>query len=99
MSLIEKEGLVKPKTISSRIKRIVRAASEKSGVPVASVLVENRDTTARYAAARGYQSLTLMGMEQGQAAFYGSRDDTIDNIDQQTLEENASFVMAILKSI
>ena len=99
LSLIEKEGLVKPKTISSRIKRIVRAASEKSGVPVASVLVENRDTTARYAAARGYQSLTLMGMEQGQAAFYGSRDDTIDNIDQQTLEENASFVMAILKSI
>ncbi len=99
LSLIEKEGLVKPKTISSRIKRIVRAASEKSGVPVASVSIENRDTTARYAAARGYQALTLMGMEQGQAAFYGSKDDTIDNIDQQTLEQNVSFVMAILKSI
>lgn len=48
---------------------------------------------------RGHQAMTIMGMEQGQAAHYGSKDDTIDNIDEQTLEANAAFVMAILKSM
>ena len=81
------------------MKRFLRAASEKTGISFSTATMDSRDTTAQYAMSRGHQAMTIMGMERGQAAHYGSKDDTIDNIDEQTLEANAAFVMAILKSM
>lgn len=99
LTFIEREGFLKPKAVSSRMKRFLRAASEKTGISFSTATMDSRDTTAQYAMSRGHQAMTIMGMEQGQAAHYGSKDDTIDNIDEQTLEANAAFVMAILKSM
>ena len=99
LTFIEREGFLKPKAVSSRMKRFLRAASEKTGISFSTATMDSRDTTAQYAMSRGHQAMTIMGMEQGQAAHYGSKDDTIDNIDEQILEANAAFVMAILKSM
>ena len=69
LTFIEREGFLKPKAVSSRMKRFLRSASEKSGVLFSTATMDSRDTAAQYAMARGYQAMTLMGMEEGQAMF------------------------------
>lgn len=99
LTFLESEGIIKPKKVSSRVKRFLRAASEKTKVFYSSTSFDTRMTTSRFASLRGYQAFTLMGMEGNEAALYGNKDDVLANIDQKTLNDNTEFVMAILKSL
>ncbi len=98
-SFIEEEGQYRPNKVSSRIKRVLRQASEKSGVSFATNKLLSRNTSAHVAAQHGLQAVTLAGMSGNQTAFYGSIDDVLENIKPSVLEENSKFVLELLKSM
>lgn len=98
-SFIDEEGQYRPNKVSSRIKRVLRQASEKSGVSFATNKLLSRNTSAHIAAQHGLQAVTLAGMSGNQTAFYGSIDDVLDNIKPNVLEENSKFVLELLKSM
>lgn len=98
-SFIDEEGQYRPNKVSSRIKRVLRQASEKSGVSFATNKLLSRNTSAHVAAQHGLQAVTLAGMTGNQTAFYGSIDDVLDNIKPNVLEENSKFVLELLKSM
>ncbi len=99
LTFIEREGFFKPKVVTSRVKRFLNNATQKTGIRYSVASMDSRDTASQYAMTHGLQAFTLMGMENNQAALYGSPDDSIDNIDEEVLKENTSFIMGILKSI
>ena len=98
-SFIDEEGQYRPNKVSSRIKRVLRQASEKSGVSFATNKLLSRNTSAHVAAQHGLQAVTLAGMNGNQTAFYGSIDDVLENIKPNVLEENSKFVLELLKSM
>lgn len=99
LSFIEEEGQYRPNKVSSRLKRVLRQASEKSGIPFATNKLLSRDTAAHVAAQNGFQAMTLAGMDGNQTAYYGSIDDRLNIIEQNTLEQNSRFVLDLLKSV
>lgn len=99
LSFIEEEGQYRPNKVSSRLKRVLRQASEKSGIPFATNKLLSRDTAAHVAAQNGFQAMTLAGMDGNQTAYYGSIDDRLTIIEQNTLEQNSRFVLDLLKSV
>ena len=99
LSCIEQEGAYKPYKISSRLKRVLRQASERSGVAYHTDRIVSRETPASIAMAQGIQAITIAGMGEGNTALYSADNDIIENIDPQALEDASNFVMAILKSI
>lgn len=99
LSCIEQEGPYKPYKVSSRLKRVLRQASERSGVSYHTDRIVSRETPASIAMAQGIQAITIAGMAEGNTALYSADNDIIENIDPQALEDASNFVMAILKSI
>lgn len=99
LSCIEQEGAYKPYKISSRLKRVLRQASERSGVGYHTDRIVSRETPASIAMAHGIQAMTIAGMADGNTALYSADNDIIENVDPQALEDASNFVMAILKSI
>ena len=41
----------------------------------------------------------LVGMNGAKPAFFAQGDDVLENVDEQTLETNADFVMELLKNV
>ena len=99
LTYIDHEGLLKPMKSSARMKRFLRNASQQSGVSFGTEAMCARTTPAYVAFQHGLQSMTLAGMKDGEPAFFGSMDDTMEIIDESALRRNASFVLALLKSI
>lgn len=99
LSFIEEEGQYRPNKVSSRLKRVLRQASEKSGISFATNKLLSRNTAAHVAAQNGFQAMTLAGMDGNQTAYYGSIDDRLDIIEPNTLEQNSRFVLDLLKSV
>ncbi len=99
LSFIEEEGQYRPNKVSSRLKRVLRQASEKSGIPFATNKLLSRNTAAHVAAQNGFQAMTLAGMDGNQTAYYGSIDDRLDIIEPETLAQNSRFVLDLLKSV
>lgn len=97
-SFIDEEGQYRPNKVSSRLKRVLRQASQKSGVSFATNKLLSRDTAAHVAAQNGFQAMTLAGMDGNQTAYYGSIEDQLDNIQPKLLEQNSRFVLELLKS-
>ncbi len=99
LSCIEQEGAYQPRKISSRLKRILRQAGEKSGVRFNMDVIASRETAAGVAMSRGVQAITIAGMAEGNTALYSADNDIIENVDEKALEDASNFVMAMLKSI
>lgn len=100
LSIIEQESSIfKTYRPSSRIKRFVRQASERSGVTYRTSPLGRRDTPATVAMARGIQAFTVAGMGDGNTALYSAENDIVENIDPEAMKDASKFVMAILKSI
>lgn len=99
LSCIEQEGAYKPYKVSSRLKRVLRQASERSGVGYHTDRIVSRETPASIAMSQGIQAITIAGMAEGNTALYSADNDIIENIDPQALEDASNFVMAILKSM
>lgn len=99
LSCIEQEGVYKRFKPSSRIKRFVRQASERSGVGYRNDVIASRETPASIAMAHGVQAFTVAGMADGNTALFSADNDVIENIDPEALKDASNFVMNILKSV
>lgn len=99
LSCLEREGAFKAYRPSSRVKRFLRQASDRSGVAYRTDMLASRETPASLAMAQGIQALTVAGMGDGNTALYSADNDVIENIDVEALQDASNFVMAILKSV
>ena len=99
LSVIEQEGSFKSYRPSSRVKRFVRQASERSGVAYRTATLTSRETPATRAMAQGIQAFTIAGMADTNTALYSADNDIVENVDEEMLKDASNFVMAILKSI
>ncbi|MGN0302150.1 MAG: hypothetical protein ACI4BI_04665 [Anaerotardibacter sp.] len=99
LSFVQHEGRYKGVNATSRFKRFLRQASELSGISFSTGRLEGIDTPATEAIKRGYQAASLMGMKGGKKALIASADDVMENLDEQTLQDNTNFILALLKSL
>lgn len=99
LTMIEREGFLKPSKASSRMKRFIRKASQATGIKVASGALLGEESAASYAAKHGCQVTHLVGMEGGKPALYGQQDDIVENIDDKKLASNVDFLMELLKNM
>lgn len=99
LTYLQKEGLIKPMKPSSRIKRFVRDATNRSGVGCATGTLCSHNSAAYVAGQHGLQAFSVVGMKGNQLADDGSMDDTIEVIKEATLNNNVEFLLALLKSI
>lgn len=99
LTMIEREGFLKPSKASSRMKRYIRKASQATGIKVASGALLSEESAASYAAKHGCQVTHLVGMEGGKPALYGQQNDIVENIDEKKLASNVDFLMELLKNM
>lgn len=99
LTMIEREGFLKPSKASSRMKRYIRKASQATGIKVAPGALLSEESAASYAAKHGCQVTHLVGMEGGKPALYGQQDDIVENIDEKKLASNVDFLMELLKNM
>ena len=99
LCMVEQEGMYRAAKTSSRMKRYVKKASQATGLSVGAAQIKWKESAASYAIKHGYQAMHLVGMQGAKPAFYAQGDDVLENIDEQTLESNAEFVMELLKNI
>lgn len=96
LSFIESEGAYVSKKPSSRMKRYLKKAGQTSGVSAAKAKMEWRDSAASLAMKHGLQAMSLVGMDGGKPAMMAQGDDVLENIDAETLDGSADFVMGII---
>lgn len=99
LSSITKEGTLKYTSPSTRLKRFTRNATQLSGVSAGTAEMTWRTSASSYAASKGLQAISLVGMDGNKPALFGQSDDVVENIDPETLEANTQYLLALLKSI
>ncbi len=96
---VEKEGVLKTTTMSSRMKRYAKKAARLSGVEADTTALLWQESAASTAIKNGIQAMHLVGMDGAKPAFYAQADDVLENIDSEILEQNAQFVVEVMRSI
>ena len=91
------EGRMRAITASSRAKRYTKSATAATGIAPGSVDLRGSDSASSLLQAAGYQSMHLLGVENGAPALKGSADDILENIDELVLDDNVNFLMELLK--
>ena len=81
------------------MKRYTRKATQSSGVSIGSASMLWKSGVSSFAINHGLQAMHLVGMDGGKPAFFGDREDILDNVDEGLLRERVDFVMELLKSI
>lgn len=99
LSMIEREGKYRKVKASSRMKRYTKKASQATGLRIDTGAILWEDSAASVAIKQGFQAMHLAGMDGAKPAFYAQGDDVLENIDEETLDNNAEFVMELLKNI
>ena len=96
---LESEGAVLQKSPSSRMRRYTKKAQDACGVEIADASVNWRDSAAAVAMKRGFQAITLAGMEGAKPAKMAQGDDVVEDIDVNALYDRVDFVEALVRSI
>ena len=48
---------------------------------------------------RGLQAISLVGMDGQKPALMGQSDDVLENVEEEVLQDNVAYLMALLRSI
>lgn len=99
LSLIEREGMYKKVKVSSRMKRYAKKASQATGLPIQTAAILWGDGASSTAMRQGFQGMHIAGMDGRKPAYFAQADDVMENINEETLQNNADFVMELLKNI
>ncbi len=99
LSYLDHEGDLKQVKCSPRMKRFIKKASQASGVQLSSSAIDWKESPASYAAKHRVQTMTLVGMDGFTPAHYAQPDDVLENINQESLDASADFVVELLKNI
>lgn len=97
LSVAAQEGKIKKVNASSRIKRLTRDATARTGINLGTGNLSGIESIASTIQKAGFQSMHLFGAENGRPALKGSPDDVLDNVDEELLEENVNFIYELLK--
>ena len=97
LSTATAEGRIRRLEASSRIKRYTRTATAATGIAPGTVDLTGSDSAASILQAAGYQTMHLLGVENGSPALKGSPDDILENVDDLLLDDNVNFIMELLK--
>lgn len=98
LSCVEEEGAYSSYKASSRLKRVLRQAAERSGIRYSIDRIVSRETPASVAMSRGFHAITIAGMGEGNTALYSADNDIAENVNAKALDDAAKFTMALLKS-
>ena len=99
LCMIEREGMYRKAKASSRMKRYTKKASQATGLSIGAASIMWEDSAASIAIKQGFQAMHLAGMDGAKPAFFAQGDDVLENIDEETLNNKAEFVMELLKNI
>lgn len=99
LSYLEREGDLSQAKCSPRMKRFIKKASQASGVQLASASIDWKESPASYAAKHRMQAVSLVGMDGYAPARYAQANDMVENIDSQSVDAAADFVVELLKNI
>ena len=99
LCMIEREGMYRKAKASSRMKRYTKKALQATGLSIGAASIMWEDSAASIAIKQGFQAMHLVGMDGAKPAFFAQGDDVLENIDEETLNNNAEFVMELLKNI
>lgn len=99
LSYLEHEGDLSQAKCSPRMKRFIKKASQASGVQLASASIDWKESPASYAAKHRMQAMSLVGMDGYAPARYAQANDMVENIDPQSVDAAADFVVELLKNI
>ena len=96
---LEKEGTSSNSDASSRMKRFVTKAASTLGMNVRPATIPWMNSATTVAVKKGYQALSIAGMQGAKPARFAQKDDILENIEEATLQQNTDFVMELLKNI
>lgn len=99
LSLIEKEGKYRRVAASSRMKRYMKKAGQATGLSSATASIKWAESASSVALRHGFQAMSVAGMNGSKPAYFAQGDDVLENIEPDTLYQNADFVMELLKNI
>ena len=99
LACINNEGMYFPTKPSSRMARYARKAASALGIHLAEGSMLWRDSAAAVALRQGCQAMHFAGMDGELPAYAASKQDTMDNISEDTMLANADFVVEVLKNI
>ena len=99
LSLVNSEGLLRKSKTASRLKRYVRSAANKLGMVVPSVDLSWGESSAAFANRCGFKTLRFVGMDGAKPAYYMSKNDVVENIDENKLRTNVKYLLQLIQSI
>ena len=99
LSVIGKEGSLRPRETSSRMKRYAKKAASAFGAHLAEGSICWKTGAAAYALQRGHQAMHVAGMLDGKPAFCAQANDMLENVEEETLLANSDFVMELVRQI
>ena len=98
-TLVEKEGVLKSKSISPRMKRIARGSAKTVGLDLASTTMTWTDSLAAVVANNGFSFIHVAGCEDGKPAMLSHKDDSAEFVEDEAMSENANYIMELVRSI
>ncbi len=93
------EGLLRRFKTTTRMKRFLRNAGQATGVKVGQARMNWRDSAATVAMRRGMSAITIAGMDGAVPMNYGSQDDVVENLSEDTLKQRVNFILELLRAI
>ena len=84
---------------SSRLRRYLKKAADATGIVPADAALDWRESIISIARRHNIQGMTLAGMNGAIPEGMNRGDDVVENIDEQTLQENVEFILNIIKNV
>lgn len=99
LSYVGREGQLLTRKPSSRLRRYLKKAADAIGIVPADASLDWRESIISKALRRNMQGMTLVGMDGALPSGMNRGDDVIENIDEDTLQQNVEFILNIVKNV
>ena len=99
LSFISAEGEIKTYKPSSRMNRLLKKVSRNCGLNIGNAQILWKDSSATQAMKAHIPAMSLVGMEGFSPALYAQGGDVIESLDALTLENNADFIVELIKNV
>lgn len=99
LAIVEKEGVVRPQSVPTRMKRHARGASKSCGVSVSSETICWKETTSSLLSQKGHKYVHVAGFEGKKPALLSDPHDSSDAVEDETMTSAAKLVMEIVRSL
>ena len=93
------EGLLRQYKPTTRMKRFLRNAGQATGVRVGQAKMNWRDSAATVSMRRGMPTITVAGVDGNVPKNFGSSDDVVENLSEDTLKQRVNFILELLRTI